>query len=123
RSLSRYGEHREDRNRAQPPYNPAVPSEFDTLETATCPITELSASATSDMASAPAARNELTMNCSLWPVCGAFRNAATVTASIAGASAGVSGLMSMCVISHPSRSCAAARCGWDDAACAAPWLL
>ena len=24
---------------------------------------------------------------------------------------------------HPSGSCAAARCGWGDAACAAPWLL
>jgi predicted metal-binding membrane protein len=32
-------------------------------------------------------------------------------------------LVARAAFSHPSRSCAAARCGSGDAACAAPWLL
>ena len=49
----------------------------------------------SEMASFPALRNMLTMCCSVWVVCGAFKNAEVVTASIALESAEVSLLILM----------------------------
>jgi hypothetical protein len=56
------------------------------------------------MMSCPASRSAFTMECSVWLVCGAFRNAATVTASIAGTSAAFSFRISM-FISSSVRIC------------------
>ena len=77
------------------PNQPDAPFDMDTGDTATCPITVPSASATSEIVRSPALRKAVTMNCSVWLVCGALINAEIVTAVIAGASAALSFLILM----------------------------
>jgi len=72
------------------PNHPKLPSDMETGDTATFPTMVPSISATKEMVRALASRNPARMNCSLWSVCGAFRNADSVTASIAGTSSSAS---------------------------------
>src|SRR5450631_3110474 len=82
---------------------------MDTGETATWPTTSVPAIATSETISWPASRKALTMHCSVWLECGAFRNAEIVTASIAGTSAGASHLISICITTSRQKTRARMR--------------